>query len=163
MGLLDVADDAGCAMNRQRGLTLIELLLALAMSVLVLSMVASLVRGAGAANAVTMTQLEAQQQAQFAVRRILLQAQLAKIDSLSVKTDPWTSADWLSPALYELRPGSSALTETIGGVSRVIADQVTAFSVTSPDQVTGQSLVSVSVTVGDIATASGTARVGGAR
>jgi prepilin-type N-terminal cleavage/methylation domain-containing protein len=154
-------------MTRQRGLTLIELLLALAMSVLLLSMLASMVRGAGAANTVTMTQLEAQQQAQFAVRRILLQAQLAKIDSLSPKSDPQTSADWLSPALYDLRPGSKAgtlaLTETIGGISRVNAEPVTAFSITSPDQATGQSLVSVLVTVDAMASAGGTARVGGAR
>lgn len=154
----------------QAGLTLIELLLALAISTVVLATLASMVRAAAAANAVTMSQLEVQQQARFAVRRILSQVRLAKPGALPAKTDPASSGSWLSPATYDLRAGASAgtlaLVETQGGASRVLAEPVTFFSITSPELVAGQTLVEVAVTVGqgDIsAGASGSARLGGVR
>lgn len=154
----------------ERGTTLIELLLALAMSVVVLATLASMVRAAAAANASTIAQLEVQQQARFAVRRIMSQVRLAKPGTLGAKSDPASSSGWLSPTLYDLRAGSSAgtlaLVETISATSRVVAEPVTYFSITSPDVTAGQTLVEVSVTVGqgDIsATAKGSARLGGAR
>lgn len=156
--------------GREWGFTLIELLLALAMSAMVLAFLASMVRGATASNAVTMSQLEAQQQARFAVRRILSQVRLAKIGTLGAKSDPASSASWFAPTVYDLRAGSSAgslaLIETVNSTSRVIAEPVSAFSITSPDPAAGQTVVDVLVTVGqgDIsATASGTARLGGVR
>jgi prepilin-type N-terminal cleavage/methylation domain-containing protein len=154
----------------QAGLTLVELLLALAISTVVLATLASMVRSAAAANAVTMSQLEVQQQARFAVRRIVSQVRLAKSGALPSKTDPASSGSWLSPISYDLRAGTSAgtlaLVESQGGVNRVIAEPVTYFSITSPDPVAGQTLVEVAVTVGQgeiSASASGSARLGGVR
>lgn len=157
-------------LRRQAGLTLIELLVAMALSAVVLATLASMVRGAAAASTVTMTQLEYQQQARFAVRRIMMQVRLAKAGTLSSKTDDASSGSWFSPTFYDLRAGSSAgtlaLVETLSGASRIIAEPVKSFKITSPDLAAGQTLVEVAVTVGqgDIsATATGTARLGGAR
>lgn len=152
----------------QAGMTLIELLLALAMGVVILATLASMVRAAGASNGATLAQLEVQGQARFAMRRIMQRVAQTPAASLPAKPDAASSGTWLSPAQYDLRAGTAAgtlaLTETIGSTSHVLAEPVTAFSITSPATASGRTLVTVSLTVGDAGageTVTETARLGG--
>ena len=152
----------------QGGVTLIELLLALAIGVVILGTLASMVRAAGTSNSATLAQLDVQGQARFAMRRIMQRVALTPSANLPAKSDAATSSTWLSPAQYDLRagtsPGTLALTETIGTTSQVLAEPVSVFSITAPDVSSGRTLITVSLTVGageNGETLTETARLGG--
>ena len=153
-----------------RGMTLIELMIGLAVIALLMAPLAALLSNSATGGAVTALQLDLQNQAQFAIARIDRQIQASSNTQLSQKTNDASSGSWLAPATYSLAPGTMAgtqgLYETIGGNARLLAEPVSAFSVTSPGSTTGQTLIAVSLTLtrGDaIATVTDVARVGGAR
>ncbi|MEC5217195.1 prepilin-type N-terminal cleavage/methylation domain-containing protein [Actimicrobium sp. GrIS 1.19] len=155
---------------RQNGVTLIELLVGLAIAGLLMAPLMRLLSNTAALGAVNADQQALQQQVQFAMQRIALQVGQGTNSLLPPKADNTSSGTWLNPALYDLRAGSVAgtlaLTETIAGVSHVLAEPVGSFSITSPPVTAGQTLIVVSITLarGDLqASATQQMRLGGAR
>lgn len=137
--------------TRLRGLTLIELLVGLALTSMLLVAAASMLRVSSAASAASNEQLDLQEQAQFAVRRIARRIESTPAAMLADKPDPTSSANWLGPALYDLRPATNsknrALYETIGPVSTMLAEPVGSFAITSAPVAAGRSVVNVSLTL----------------
>jgi Tfp pilus assembly protein PilV len=135
----------------QTGLSLVELLIAVALTAMLLAPLTAILRGGAAASASVGEQTELQSQAQFAMQRMVARVQATPSALLPAKADDTSSGTWLAPALYDLRAnadGTLALNETIGGVSRVIAEPATSLSITSPPVSTGRTLVVIALTLG---------------
>lgn len=137
--------------SRADGLTLIELLVGLALTAMLLIPMTSMLQVSNAAGAASSVQLDLQEQAQFAVRRIVRRIEQTPPAILPDKPDNTSSALWLAPALFDLRPGSApgtlALTETIGQVSTVLAEPVGVFAITAAPVVAGRPVVNVALTL----------------
>jgi prepilin-type N-terminal cleavage/methylation domain-containing protein len=134
-------------MKRQSGFSLVELLLALALTAVIMVPLLGLVRTTAAASSHTGPRFDLERQADFAVQRIATQLRGGA---------PTTN--------YTVSGGK--LIETNGTVTSTLADSVTAFSQTMPVNAVGQQLVQVSLTLtrGDAsATAVATVRAGGPR
>jgi Tfp pilus assembly protein PilW len=136
---------------RMHGLTLIELLVGLALTTMLLVAMTSMLQVSTAAGAASSAQLDLQEQAQFAVRRIARRIEQTPAAMLADKSDAASSANWLAPALFDLRkgtaPGTLALTETIGPVSTILAEPVGAFAITAAPVAAGRSVVTVALTL----------------
>jgi Tfp pilus assembly protein PilW len=133
--------------SRQSGVSLVELLLALALTAMVMVPLLGLVRTTAAASSHVSPRFELERQADFAVQRIAAQVR-----------------GGASIANYSVNAGK--LIETNGTVVSTLADSVTAFSPNMPVTAAGQQLVQVSLTLardGASATAVATIRAGGAR
>jgi type II secretory pathway component PulJ len=132
---------------RQSGISLIELLLALAITAMVMVPLLGLVRTTAATSSHVGPRFELERQADFAVQRIAAQVRGgAPIANYSVS--------------------GGKLIETKGTVVSTLADSVTAFTPNMPVNAVGQQLVQVSLTLardGASATAMATIRAGGAR
>jgi Tfp pilus assembly protein PilW len=159
--------------RRRAGMTLVELLVGLALTVLLLRSVTALLRVNTAAAGSAAEQLDLQEQAQFAVRRIARRIDQTPATMLAPKGNDATSAGWLAPALYDLRngtaPGTLALCETLAGsgvtTTRVLAEPATSLVITSAPVSVGRTLVTVSLTLvrgNASAGAAVTVRLGGA-
>ena len=147
-------------------MTLMELLIGLAISAVLLMSMVNMLASANAAGSVGRQQLDLQARAQFAVQRIGIQIDASGNAVLADKADSRTSSPWPLAATYTWTPADGLLTEKIGAVSRVIAEEVSDFSITSPSVAAGETLITVSLTLaagGGVATAGLQARMGGAR
>lgn len=131
--------------SRVAGLSLIELLVGLALTAMLMVAMTSMLQVSSAAGAVSAAQLDLQEQARFAVRRIAQRIEQTAPAMLAPKAADDSSGDWLSPALYDLRGG--ALCETIGGVTSVLADNAASLSITSAPVGAGRSVVTVAFTL----------------
>jgi Tfp pilus assembly protein PilW len=134
-------------LSRQSGVSLVELLLALAITAMVMVPLLGLVRTTAATSSHLSPLFELERQADFAVQRIVAQVR-----------------NGASIANYSVNGGK--LTETNGAIVSTLADSVTAFSANMPVNAVGQQLVQVSLTLarGDAsATAVATVRAGGQR
>lgn len=139
----------------QRGTTLLELLIGLAISAMIMTSLISMMATTSVAGVTYSNQVNLQDQAQFAIQRIALRIRNTPAKKLLAKANDASSGVWLSPATYDLRAGSVsgtlALTETIGAVVRILAEPVTEFSMTSQPVLTdlaipsAQSLITVSL------------------
>jgi Tfp pilus assembly protein PilW len=133
--------------SRQSGVSLVELLLALALTAMVMVPLLGLVRTTAAASSNVSPRFELERQADFAVQRIAAQVR-----------------GGAPIANYSVNAGK--LIETNGTVVSTLADSVTAFTPNMPVTAAGQQLVQVSLTLardGANATAVATIRAGGAR
>jgi Tfp pilus assembly protein PilW len=133
--------------SRQSGVSLVELLLALALTAMVMVPLLGLVRTTAAASSNVSPRFELVRQADFAVQRIAAQVR-----------------GGAPIANYSVNAGK--LIETNGTVVSTLADSVTAFTPNMPVTAAGQQLVQVSLTLardGASATAVATIRAGGAR
>jgi prepilin-type N-terminal cleavage/methylation domain-containing protein len=129
---------------RQRGLTLIELLIALAIGVVIMTAFGNAISVGLQAETVNGAVNAVSQDARFAMQRIETAVRLTpSAPALTAKADDTTSADWLSGStflaggvtyclrggqLIEKTPWSAAC--TVVSSDRVIADNVTAFTFT---------------------------------
>ena len=131
-------------LSHAAGLTLIELLVGLALTAMVLVAMTSMLQVSSASSAASAEQLDLQEQAQFAMRRIVQRIEQTPAALLAPKSND-TSGSWLSPALYDLRGGS--LSETIGGTTSVLAENATSLSITSAPVNLGHPVVTVAFTL----------------
>lgn len=152
---------------RAAGLTLVELLLGLALTALLLVAVNAMLQVSTAAGTVAARQLDLQEQAQFAVRRITAAIEHTPAAALSAKSDNASSGDWLAPTLFDLRAGTTAgtlaLCETTGGITRILAEPATSLAVTAPPAGEGRTVVTVALALeknGAVAGAQVSARLG---
>lgn len=157
-------------MPTQHGLTLIELLVGLAISAILMATLAPMLVSTSAASGASAEQQDLQTQAQFALQRIARKIEQTPNALLPQKSDDTSSGTWLLPATYDLRngtvAGTLALTETDSAGSRVLAEPVSSFSITSPSVTAGQTLIAVSITLAQAkssAAASLLVRMGGVR
>lgn len=144
---------------RQCGLSLFELLLALAITALVMAPLVPMLETASATARVGGDQAALEQEADFALERI---AARIRATAPSPLTGPTT--DWLKPAVYVLANGS--LVEQLGGSNYTLADSVTTFSLAAVANTGSQPLIRVSLTLtrnGTSVSASSVVRMGGAR
>lgn len=155
--------------QRARGMTLIELLIGLALTALLLVALNSMLQVSTAAAAVAAEQLDLQEQAQFAARRIVRRIERTPGTLLAPKSDNASSGDWLAPSLFDLRPGSAvgtlAISETIGSATYVLAEPATSLVITSEPTGAARPVVTVALTLAKgtaSASAVVSARLGGA-
>ncbi|MDB5961857.1 MAG: hypothetical protein JWP59_3151 [Massilia sp.] len=137
--------------SRMQGLTLVELMLGMALTAMLLFALTSMLQVSSAASSASSEQLDLQEQAQFAVRRIASRIESTPAVNLPDKADDSSSANWLTPAVYDLQPGADpntkALFETIGPVRTVLAEPVDVFTVTSAPVTAGRNVVDVRLTI----------------
>ena len=134
-------------LSRQSGVSLVELLLALALTAMLMVPLLGLVRTTAATSSHVSPRFELERQADFAVQRIV-----SKVRSGT------------PVANYSVNGGK--LVETNGTVVSTLADSVTAFTANMPLNAAGQQLVQLSLTLardGASATAVATVRAGGPR
>ena len=123
--------------HAQSGLTLMELLIALAIAALLVAPLAAAVGNALRAQSVASEANDVAQQARFAMRRMEAAVRNTAPHALAAKAAD-TSGDWLAPVAFCRNNGQKMLRETTpsdvacnSGASSVIADNVSAFSVQS--------------------------------
>lgn len=150
-------------------MTLVEVLLGLALTALLLVALNAMLQVSTAAGAAASQQLDLQEQAQFAARRIVRRIESTPGTVLSPKSDVASSGDWLAPALFDLRAGSAAgtlaLVETLDGATRVLAEPASSLSITAAPAGGGRAVVTVALALekgNASASAVVSARLGGA-
>lgn len=111
---------------QERGISLVELLLGLAITALVLAPLVPMLETATAASRVAGSRIALEQEADFALARIAARIRLAA----STEDLSKPSAEWLKPAVYSVVEG--ALLEKQGKDTYVLAESVTAFSLSAP-------------------------------
>jgi len=121
--------------HAQCGLTLIELLIALAIAALLAAPLGAAVINALKVQTVAGDTNDAAQQARFALQRMEATVRRTAPHTLAAKAAD-TSADWLAPVTYCLRANGKAVLETtpadtncVSNSAPVIAEGVSAFSV----------------------------------
>ena len=136
---------------RQRGLTLLELLLALAMGALLMTAVMPMLNGAMAAatDPSTTDQPDLDRQAEFALGRIALAVRATVPTTLVTPTAPdtTTSGRWFAPSTFQL--SGTTLVEKRDGdsVAHVLADSVSSFSIVPLPVTDGRQLVQIDLTL----------------
>jgi len=151
------------SLRRARGIGLVELLLALAVAAIVLAPLARLLRIDAAASSVAADRVAIERDADFALERIAARVRATAPTLLAPQSDSTSSGNWFS-VTFQFSGGK--LTESGSGTTRVLAENVSAFSITAPTVLTGQQLVQASLTLtrGDASTThSATVRLGGLR
>lgn len=128
------------ASARQHGLSLVELMVGLAITALVLAPLVPVLQTAAAAARIGGDQLALEQEATFAIARIS-----ARIRASAPSQLISVSNDCLKPAVYLLCAGT--LTETQGKDTYVVAESVTAFSLSVAASADGQPLAQASLTL----------------
>jgi prepilin-type N-terminal cleavage/methylation domain-containing protein len=146
---------------RQRGLTLLELLLALALGALLMTAVMPMLNGAMAAatDSSTTDQPDLDRQAAFALDRIALAVRatapttlvtpIGLIDIFLPPTAPdtTTSGRWFAPSTFQLY-GTTLVEKRDGdSVLHVLADSVSSFSIVPLPVTDGRQLVQVDLTL----------------
>lgn len=120
----------------QSGLTLMELLIALAIAALLAAPLGAAVLNALAAQSVASDANDVAQQARFAMQRMEAAVRRTAPHALAAKAAD-TSADWLAPSAFCLRSNKNLIETTPAdtscniGSAPVIAENVSAFSVQS--------------------------------
>jgi hypothetical protein len=149
--------------RRAHGIGLVELLLALAVAAIVLAPLAGLLRTSAAASGVAADRVALERDADFALERIAARVRASTPALLAPQPASSSSGNWFS---VTFQFSGSTLTESGSGTTRVLAENVSAFSITAPTVLTGQQLVQASLTLtrGDASTThSATVRMGGLR
>ena len=154
--------------RRAHGVTLVELLVVVVLMALLTAPLASMVSTAARSSTVQANQLDLQNQAEFAVRRMVQQVRQSGTAPVANSATRTT----LDTATYDVvtgtTGGTSKLIETIGGKQSVLAEPVTAFSMVTlpPSGNLTQGLVGITVTLARAdaqASVSEVTRLGGAR
>jgi len=145
----------------QRGLTLIELLLGLAIAAVLAMPLAAMFQGASSSAVTTRAALDLNADARFALDRIVQTAAVpARISSGTPVTDSGAAA-WLAPFGYAVVKGN--LVETNGARTSIIAANVTAFRLSAPEVGDGQPILKIELTLqaqGNSVSASRSVRAG---
>ncbi len=116
----------------QRGLTLIELLIAMALAAFVLAALNSVATLGLNAQASGRQANELVYQARFALDRMAAKARSTAPKLLSAPSPAGTTGNWFSPTLYCLNGNQLVETVTYCSGGAVIANNVTAFSAQLP-------------------------------
>lgn len=150
-------------MKRQRGVTLLELLLALSLGALLLSAVLPMLNLSisAASNPAAIAQADLERQAAFAINRINMvvrakaPATLATVAGITgplaslnpVAQDPATSGTWFAPSTFLLSGTAAPYTlveqRTGDSVLHVLAESVNSFKITALPVTDGRQLVQV--------------------
>jgi Tfp pilus assembly protein PilW len=110
---------------QERGISLVELLLGLAITALVLAPLVPLLETASAASRMARNQIALEQEADFALARIAARIRVtASSEDLSKP-----STEWLKPAVYSVVGG--VLREQQGADTYPLAESVTAFNLSA--------------------------------
>lgn len=147
---------------RQRGVSLIELLLALAVTALMMAPLVAMLDTTVDAGALTGARRSLEQDAGFALDRIAMQVRATPRKRLDPNASISDSESWFD-ARYTKR--SDQLIEKLGGTERVIADGVSSFSITARAVGTNQTLVETRLELkrgAEAASATTVMRLGGA-
>ena len=155
-------------LHAQRGLTLVELLLALAITAVLMVPLATVFRTAARSGVAVRAALDLNRDARFALDRIARSAASVTAAPAGPGADVADAAAWLAPATYTLDKNHN-LVETIPapppGSTTIIASNVTAFALSLPGSGSGWPLLTIALTLeaeGSTVRASRTVRIGGA-
>lgn len=146
----------------ERGVSLVELLLALAVTAMMMVPVVTMLDTTVAAGAFTGTRRTLEQDASFALDRIATQVRATPRKTLAPNASPSDSETWFA-ARYSQK--ASQLIERVSGFDYVIADAVSSFSITARAVGTDNTLVETSLVLQrgeEVASATAVVRLGGA-
>lgn len=129
----------------RRGISLVELLIGLAISAMVMVPLVPMLATSAQAARITAERRAIERDASFALKRIAAQVRATSPALLSPQANSDTSGDWFSGVTYHL--AGSRLLETRSGIDYVLADAVTAFSITAPTVGAGTPVIEVSLTL----------------
>ncbi len=123
----------GPAPRAQHGMSLLELLVAMAIAAVIMVPLAAMVRNALDAQTLTRERNDLAQQARFALRRMAAAVQATPSSRTLAAKAANTTGDWLSPLAYCLNASARLIETTPADAAcsgtTVIADHVGAFSV----------------------------------
>jgi len=150
----------GAIHRRARGMSLVELLIALVLAALMLAPLAGLTADMAGTLAIAANRQALLHDAEFAVERMAYVIRNSPVGVLSQGADTTTSGSWFAQT-FKLDHGQLLQTSPNG----VLADNVTAFAIVAPQVQAGQQLVQISLTLargGTSVSTGATVRVGGA-
>lgn len=127
----------------QDGIGLVELLLGLAITALIMGALVPMLQSASAAARVSGDQATLEREAGFALDRIAARIRVTA-PSQALLDKP--SDEWLLPAVYSVSNG--VLVERQGTATHILAESVTAFSLTVSAAASPQPLITVSLGLG---------------
>lgn len=125
--------------SSQRGLSLVELLLALAIAAAIMFPLVQMQATAASGGAIVRAQLEVEREADFALERIAARVRTTPPAPLAPNATEFGGVSFLQVG--------QQLVERSNGVDRVLAESVTGFRIVSPANIGGQPLVQVSLTL----------------
>jgi len=136
---------------RQRGLSLVELLLGLAITALVLAPLVPMLRTASAAAAIGADQTAIEREADFALGRIATRIRATAADKVTPLIGSSCDTDETTPVQYKVAEKVLKDTE---GTGYVLAESVDCITLASTVSSTGQTFVTVSLALarGDAST-----------
>ena len=146
----------------QQGVSLIELLLALAVTAMLMAPVVTMLDNTVDAGVTTSNRRSLEQDVNFALERIAAQVRATPRKRLDPNTLPSDSESWFAARYFK---NADQLVEKLSGTDRVIADGVSSFSITARAIGTDNTLVEATLELKrGTATASATTvlRLGGA-
>ena len=134
--------------SRQRGLTLLEMLLALAAGALLLSAALPMLNltVSAATTAATTDQMDVDRQAAFAIERIATVVRATPPVILAAQ-DNSSSGAWFKPSTFRVSGTQLVEQRDPDSTLHVLADSVTGFSITNLPVSDGRQLVQVSLTL----------------
>ena len=129
--------------ERERGLSLIELLLGLAITALVMAPLVPMLATASSAARVADEQISLERDADFALQRIAARIR-ATPPAMDLQDKPVD--DWLKPAVYSVS-GAGALVEQQGTQTHVLTEpgSVTRFTLSAPVTEASEPMISISL------------------
>ena len=129
----------------QRGLSLVEVLVALAISAAIMVPLVQMQATAAAATAIVRTRLDVEREADFALERIVARVRATPPALLTPNASDDTSGTWFAGVVF-LRNGEQ-LVERSNGVDSVLAESVTNFRIISEAGEGTQPLIKISLTL----------------
>lgn len=151
------------ASARQHGVTLVELLMVVAATAVIMVPVVAMLDTTVDAGSAVATRRALDQDAAFAIERIAARIRATPRRRLDPNTSASDSESWF-PARFSKK--ASQLVEKLDGTERVIADSVTAFSITAQNVGADATLVEATVELqlgAETASATTVVRMGGLR
>jgi type II secretory pathway pseudopilin PulG len=147
---------------RQRGISLVELLMALAVTALLMAPVVAMLDTSVDAGAAASNRRVIDQEVNFALERIATQVRATARKSLAQNALDSDSGSWFAARFFKQ---NDQLIEKFSGTDRVIADGVSAFSITAKAVGTDNTLVEATLETkqgNDVAAGTIVLRLGGA-
>lgn len=149
--------------HRTRGYTLIEMLLSLLIITLILAPLPYMISSALAIGAISKNNYDQHARARFAMNRMTQKIATTPHVDLTANASDTTSGTWFTPVRFDL--SGTQLFESDASGNRVIANDVTAFSITLVNRSVSREKITVTLTLSngsDSITQSETVQLGAA-
>lgn len=124
---------------------MVELLVSLLISALILAPLPNMVSNALAVGSISQSNYDLHTRARFAINRITQKITTTPHSDIAANASSTSSGSWFTPVTYSL--SGTQLIEADATGNRVLADEVTAFSISLHNRTVGREKITVSLTL----------------